>query len=114
MVVSELNRGMDEEGYYIAAATADIEEGVMTAVTINDFSIIFTRIGGAIYAFSARCPHASGDLTQGELYRGRIDCPDHDYRFDIRTGFPVWPEDEVCRLKKYPTKEENGDLLIKL
>lgn len=104
----------DEEGFFLVAATADIKEGRMTAVTLNNLSIILTRIKGAIHAFSARCPHASGDLTQGELYRGRIDCPDHDYRFDIRTGYPVWPEDEVCRLKKYAFKEQNGNLLIKV
>jgi nitrite reductase/ring-hydroxylating ferredoxin subunit len=104
----------DEEGYYLAAATAEVDDGRMTAVTINEAAIILTKIGGIIYAFSARCPHASGDLTQGQLHRGRIDCPDHEYRFDIRTGFPVWPEDEVCRLKKYAIKEENGKLLIRV
>jgi nitrite reductase/ring-hydroxylating ferredoxin subunit len=104
----------DDEGFVRAAATADIEDGRITAVTIAESTIILTRIGGAIHAFSARCPHASGDLTQGNLNRGRIGCPDHDYRFDIRTGFPVWPEDEVCRLKKYPVKEVNGALFIKI
>lgn len=104
----------DKEGYFLAAAAADVLDGRITAVTINQSVIILTRIGGAIHAFSARCPHASGDLTQGDLHRGRIGCPDHDYHFDIRTGFPVWPEDEVCRLKKYPIKEENGDLFVRI
>jgi nitrite reductase/ring-hydroxylating ferredoxin subunit len=105
---------LDGEGYYVVAATADIEEGRMTAVAINDLPIILTRVGDTIHAFSARCPHASGDLTKGAMYRGRIECPDHDYRFDIRTGYPVWPEDEVCRLKKFSIKESDGNLLLKV
>jgi nitrite reductase/ring-hydroxylating ferredoxin subunit len=94
--------------------TADIQDGRITSITLNNTPIILTRIDQAIHAFSARCPHASGDLTQGDLHRGRIDCPDHGYRFDIRSGFPLWPPDEVCRLKKYLTKEENGLLFVKV
>jgi nitrite reductase/ring-hydroxylating ferredoxin subunit len=104
----------DEEGYYLAALTAEVEDGRMTAVILNNSSIILTRIGQTIYAFSAQCPHASGDLTRGELHRGRIDCPEHGYRFDIRSGFPVWPPDEVCRLKKFPVKEQDGRIYIKM
>lgn len=111
MIVKEIEDG---DGFVRVAATAEINENQMTAVTINQSPIILTKVAGTIHAFSARCPHASGDLTQGELHRGRIGCPDHDYRFDIRSGFPVWPPDEVCRLKKYPTKEKNGYLWIQV
>jgi nitrite reductase/ring-hydroxylating ferredoxin subunit len=106
--------GSDTEGFYFAATAADIADGRITAITINKTPIILTRLNDTIYAFGALCPHASGDLTQGELHRGRIDCPDHGYRFDIRSGFPVWPEDEVCRLKKYPVIEEDGELFLKV
>jgi apoptosis-inducing factor 3 len=108
------NQQPDSEGFYQVAAVSEVREGGITAVTIHDTSIILTRINDAIYAFSALCPHASGDLRQGELHRGRIDCPDHGYRFDIRTGHPVWPPDEVCRLKKFSLKQINDQILVKL
>jgi nitrite reductase/ring-hydroxylating ferredoxin subunit len=104
----------DQEGYYQAAVIHDIHDGRLTIITINDNPIILTRIGQTIHAFSARCPHASGDLTQGDLHRGRIDCPEHGYRFDIRSGHPLWPPDEVCRHKKFTLKEENNHIFIKL
>jgi nitrite reductase/ring-hydroxylating ferredoxin subunit len=106
--------GPDTEGFYLAADAADVVDGRITAITINNTPIILTRLNDTIHAFSALCPHASGDLTMGELHRGRIDCPDHGYRFDIRSGFPVWPPDEVCRLKKYPTKEKQGHIFVKV
>lgn len=100
--------------YYLAVEESEIQDGRLTPITINDTLIILTRIEGAIHAFRSRCPHASGDLTQGELHRGRIDCPNHGYRFDIRSGYPVWPPDEVCRLKKYSVKEEKGRIFVKI
>jgi nitrite reductase/ring-hydroxylating ferredoxin subunit len=111
--LGEINR-RDDEGYIFAASIEEIEDGRITVITLNDLPIILTRVKGAVQAFSARCPHASGDLTKGEFHRGRIECPEHGYRFDIATGFPVWPPDEVCRLKKYPVKEENGRVLVNL
>jgi nitrite reductase/ring-hydroxylating ferredoxin subunit len=103
----------DPEGFYLVANTADVVDGRITPIAINDSLIILTRISGIIHAFSAQCPHASGDLTQGELHRGRIACPEHSYKFDIRTGLPVWPQDEVCRLRKYPVKEEKGQVFVR-
>ena len=110
----EINKKANESGYIQTVPTTEIKEGQMTAMVINNLPVILTKIKGAYHAFSARCPHASGDLTQGELHRGRIDCPDHNYRFDIQTGYPVWPEDEVCRLKKFPVKEADGFLWLKI
>lgn len=107
-------RQPDPEGFYLAANAADVVDGRITPITLNHTPLILTRIDGSLHAFSALCPHASGDLTQGELHRGRISCPDHSYKFDIRTGRPLWPPDEICRLKKYPTKEENGRIFIRL
>ncbi|MFZ0544052.1 MAG: Rieske 2Fe-2S domain-containing protein [Candidatus Promineifilaceae bacterium] len=105
---------LDHEGFYLAATSAEVVDGRITTFILDQSTIILTRINGAIHAFSAQCPHASGDLTQGTLHRGRIACPDHSYKFDIRTGFPIWPEDEVCRLRKYTVKEEAGQVFVKV
>ena len=104
----------DEDGYFPAVLAANVQPGEMTAVEINGLPVILTRLGEVVHAFSAFCPHASANLSQGALYKGRIDCPDHGYRFDIQSGRALWPEDEVCRLKKYPVKEENGRIMVKV
>jgi nitrite reductase (NADH) small subunit/3-phenylpropionate/trans-cinnamate dioxygenase ferredoxin subunit len=81
---------------------------------VQDNSIILTRWQEQLVAFSNVCPHAGADLVEGHLHRGRVTCPDHDYKFDIRNGRALWPEDEVCRLKRYDVVEENGLVKIKL
>ena len=39
-----------------------------------------------VYALSARCPHAGGDLTQGWCQDGKLICPIHRYSFSLETG----------------------------
>ena len=39
-----------------------------------------------IYALSARCPHAGGDLTQGWCKEKKLICPVHRYSYDLDTG----------------------------
>jgi 3-phenylpropionate/trans-cinnamate dioxygenase ferredoxin component len=98
----------------IRLKSEDVVEGRLTAVTLEGQPLILTRWQGVVYALSARCPHASGNLAEGELYRGRLDCPDHGYRFDLRSGRCLWPPDEVYRLRQYETEEKAGAVIVRL
>ena len=104
---------LDRQMFHHVAPADAIKEDHIYLVQLFDHDVILTRIDGALFAFSARCPHASGDLASGELHRGKINCPDHDYRFDIRTGRPTWPEDEVCRLRQFDVRQENDQVLVR-
>ena len=102
----------DEEGYYPAIPVEDVIEDGAVRLTINGQVILVTKYEGDYFAFSAFCPHAAGDLVEGQLYKGRIDCPEHAYRFDIRSGRTLWPPDESYRLKTYPLKVSRGKIYI--
>ena len=39
-----------------------------------------------IYALSAKCPHAGGDLTAGWCKEGKLICPIHRYSYSLETG----------------------------
>ncbi|RMG91765.1 MAG: non-heme iron oxygenase ferredoxin subunit [Chloroflexi bacterium] len=105
----------DADGYYdTAVALADIQPGQITCVKINGEGVILVCWEGKVHAFSNLCPHAAADLAQGELSRWKIECPDHGYCFDVRTGRILWPEDEMYRLKQYPVRTQNGRVYIKL
>jgi nitrite reductase/ring-hydroxylating ferredoxin subunit len=104
----------DEAGFYIVATADAVRSNQITLVQVNDRSVILTRWQGELLAFSNQCPHASADLAEGYLHRGRITCPDHGYKFDISNGRILWPEDEVCRLKRYVVMEENGTVKVRL
>lgn len=103
----------DSEGFYLACTSADLGHGQMRTVEVGDQKIIVTRLEEELRAFSAACPHAAGDLSRSTIYRGRIDCPEHGYRFDVRTGRTLWPPDEVCRLRQYEIVEMEGKIKIR-
>lgn len=105
----------DGDGFYPTAITAvSLTPNERQTVKIKGESIILTRWQDHIHAFSALCPHASGDLRQGDLYKGRIDCPDHGWRFDITTGRVLFPADEACRLRRFAVKEQEGLIWVRV
>jgi len=104
----------DAEGYYPVASTDEIIQDHVLERKIKGESLLLTRHNGEVLAFSSSCPHAAGNLADGHIYRGRIDCPEHAYRFDIRSGRTLWPPDEAYRLKLYPVKVVGRSVLVKL
>ena len=108
------NTPPDTAGFYTVATADSVLPNQITCVQINDQSLILTRWQGVLLAFSSRCPHASADLAEGDLHRGRITCPDHGYKFDIRNGRILWPPDEVYRLKRFEVREENGLIEVRI
>ena len=102
----------DAQGYYPTIPAGEIAEDSAVRIKIKGRQILITRYEGEYYAFSAFCPHAAGDLSAGQLYKGRIDCPDHAYRFDIRSGRTLWPPDESYRLKIFPVRVVDGTVHV--
>jgi nitrite reductase/ring-hydroxylating ferredoxin subunit len=103
------------DGFYQTQIQADtIQQNQLQPVTINGSKLIVVRWEGQLYAFSSVCPHGGADLTEGEMSRWKLFCPDHNYCFDVRNGRVAWPEDEPYRLKKYELRVTNGIVDIKL
>ena len=104
----------DDNGFYTAVPTTAVQSNQLTKIEIKGEPILLTRWQDELVAFSAYCPHAAADLSKGELYRGKIECLDHGYVFDVRNGRALWPEDEVCRLKRFEVKEEGDVIKVKV
>jgi nitrite reductase/ring-hydroxylating ferredoxin subunit len=49
-------------------------------------SICVVGYEGDIFAVSARCPHAGGDLSLGWCKNQKLICPVHRYSYDLHTG----------------------------
>ncbi len=115
MPIFPRNETIDADGYRkLKISAGDIVAEQLTRVKVSGQVVLITRLRGQLHAFSSVCPHAAADLSQGRFARGQIKCPDHGYTFDIPTGRAVWPEDEVCRLKRYAVKEAEDAVWIKL
>ena len=111
----------DLAGFTPAARLSDLQRGRMKRVEIGGESILLavlekadSIVGVEVVAFTAVCPHALGDLSYGSLYNGEVDCPDHGYRFNARTGVCVFPNPGP-RLQTYPVRVlGDGTVMVKV
>lgn len=69
------------------AADADLVDGALTRVDVDDVPVLLVRQRGELRAISAVCSHAGGPLEDGTLdENGCVTCPWHGSRFDTADG----------------------------
>ncbi len=113
----------DLAGFTPVAQLSDLQRGRMRRVDVDGEPILLAVLdkmdslaGVEVVAFTSLCPHALGDLSYGSLDNGtgEVDCPDHGYRFDARSGACVFPKTGP-RLRTYPVHVlSNGTIMVKV
>ncbi|MVN20771.1 Rieske (2Fe-2S) protein [Mucilaginibacter arboris] len=63
-----------------------IKEAFIKKVKAGNRHVCLVGFEGKIYAVSAQCPHAGGELAEGWCKDGQIICPVHRYQYDLKTG----------------------------
>jgi len=90
-----------------------LRDGSLSPVFPKGLPVLLARVSaGELHAFANKCPHMGCPLNRGRLDGHILQCPCHDWRFDIRTGaFLDAPE---ILLPRYEWKIADGDIYIKL
>ena len=106
------------DGMAPIAKLSELEIGQPKRVLIGGQAVVLVVLATQnseleVCAYSALCPHALGDLSQGWVEGNEVECPLHFYRFNIRTGDCVYPRDGP-HLRLYPVKIEGNVVLISL
>jgi nitrite reductase/ring-hydroxylating ferredoxin subunit/uncharacterized membrane protein len=66
---------------------ADLPEGKLTRVMLDDLPVLLLRRGERVYAISETCSHMGGPLSEGELLDDNtVVCPWHGSRFSLEDG----------------------------
>ncbi|MCX6733650.1 MAG: non-heme iron oxygenase ferredoxin subunit [Candidatus Peregrinibacteria bacterium] len=89
----------------------NLKSGEKTKFEINGIKLMIANINDAAYAVQRYCSHAESDLTEGNLEGCVIECALHGAMFDVRDG-KVLSLPATQPLKTYPTKIENGMILV--
>ncbi|MFH1893928.1 MAG: non-heme iron oxygenase ferredoxin subunit [Candidatus Zixiibacteriota bacterium] len=89
----------------------DIDEGAAKVIDLNGVSVLLARLGGEFFAIDNICSHDGGDLGEGALVDGQVECPRHGAMFDIRTGEATRMPAAVG-VDRYDVKVENGSVYI--
>ena len=82
-------------------------------VNLNGETVAIFKYKGELYAMDARCSHAGGDISLGDIEErnGRvcISCPRHGFCFDISTGAGVAPK--IYHQNVYSLRETQDGVL---
>lgn len=88
-------------------------------VEVDGSRILVTRLpSGEVAAFATFCPHLGTPLHRATLLGEHLQCPQHRYVYDLRSGRNVLPADEVSAeelrrlrpgcLPTFPAIEQDG------
>ena len=108
--------------------TAELANGAMKEVTVQDKPILLARVEDKFYATQSRCPHMGGNLSKGKLEGTVITCPLHGSQFDLKDGSVIrWLKGaglksvigrmmmkSPANLKTCEVKIENGKILVRI
>ncbi|SYZ72186.1 Naphthalene 1,2-dioxygenase system ferredoxin subunit [Candidatus Zixiibacteriota bacterium] len=99
--------------YTKICSLSDLREGEVRSFSANGREIVLAIQDGAVYALDNLCTHDGGDLGDGELKNGHVECPRHGAWFDIKTGAAIRMP-AVEGIQTYEVKIENGEVFVAL
>jgi 3-phenylpropionate/trans-cinnamate dioxygenase ferredoxin subunit len=67
----------------------ELQSGQMKMFNLGKREILLARVGDNFYAADNRCPHMSGNLSEGKLDKTVVTCPRHHSQFDLTDGHVV-------------------------
>jgi nitrite reductase/ring-hydroxylating ferredoxin subunit/uncharacterized membrane protein len=95
------------------ASESDLEVGQMKLIRVGDLRVVLARTETGYRAFSDRCTHRGGPLSDGVLMCGTVQCPWHGSQFDVTTGqVKAGPAAEP--IETYEVRALGGRILLEL
>ena len=94
------------------ASAEEIPAGTMKAVDWNGTRVCLARVeDGRLFAISDTCTHEEASLSEGEIWKGMVQCPQHGSLFDLATGRVTGLPAENP-IQTYKVVETDGDVFI--
>lgn len=95
-----------------ALSLSELPLGQHSRVMLSGQQILIAHVAGEIHAVSDVCLHRGGSLAGGPLEGDLVTCPLHFWTFSVKSGACV--QVPSLGLKVYPTKVENGEVLVEV
>jgi|SRR5579863_5572775 len=105
-----MNSIPDPSRWVFAIEEHNVPEDRATLVFPKGVPVLLIKSGGRFYAVSNRCAHMACSLAAGTLENETIQCPCHDWRFDIRTG--EFLDAREIKIPTYPYRLLDGKIFV--
>jgi nitrite reductase/ring-hydroxylating ferredoxin subunit len=96
--------------WYKIPGIQNFDKPFIKKVKAGNKSICLVGYEGKLFALSARCPHAGGDLSIGWCKNEKIICPFHRYSYNLYTG--KGSEGQNDYINTYPIEIRDGSVYI--
>jgi 3-phenylpropionate/trans-cinnamate dioxygenase ferredoxin subunit/ethylbenzene dioxygenase ferredoxin subunit len=95
------------------ASHSDLAEGELRAVEAGGVRICLAKSNGCFFALDDTCTHEGALLSDGEIYKGSVQCPMHSSLFDLASG-EVTGLPAMIAARTYSVTVENGEVFIEV
>ena len=105
--------------FYRVCNESEINDGEIYRFDIEGQHLLVSKLEERFIVTQAICTHEEADLTLGILLGKSITCPLHQAKFELDSGRVIsGPDgdspDTIKPLQVFPSKVENGELLVDL
>lgn len=97
--VIELSRCRDGAGTFVELAGLEL-------------AVFRLREPERVVVIDNACPHASGNLSGGDVTESRVRCPSHEWEFDLDRG--VCTQSPQVTVQRYPVEIRGGMVWVDL
>ncbi len=94
-------------------SAGDVAPGAAVKVETHGLTLAVFNVDGEYHVTDDLCTHGPGSLSEGYIEGDVVECNFHNGQFNIRTGEVVSPPCMIP-IKTYPTKVENGKVVIEV
>lgn len=100
-----------EPEFVLVARVGDLRPGTAAVVLARGTRIaLFHHRDGEYFALRNQCPHMGGHLGEGRLDGDIVSCPDHGWKFSVRTG--VSPSSELIAVRTLPVRVDGDGIYV--
>ena len=95
-----------------AADAGALAAGALLGVEVDGARICLARLeDGRVFAVSDTCTHEGASLSEGDIWNGSVQCPQHGSLFDLETGRVTGLPARIP-IDTFPVRIENGAIYV--
>jgi nitrite reductase/ring-hydroxylating ferredoxin subunit len=96
---------------------SEVPVGRLKFVSASGKELVIANVDSKFYAIDNWCTHEQGNLSEGELKKNVLTCPEHGAQFDVTTGRVLLGPDEespdaITPEKSYKVVLQGNDIMI--
>jgi len=96
---------------------SDVAPGSLKLVSAGGKDLVVANVDGNFYVMDNWCTHEQGNLSEGELNKKVLTCPEHGAQFDVTTGKVLGgpdggPADSIPPETAYKVRVQGNDVIV--